>query len=401
MAEGGNASPPGSRTGRNREPARRLRARSGSGIEPVARSFGITPETTAGRVNAEAHAPGIVQSVRAPYANCLAGVYIEHEPTSRLVVRLTGYDAVQPQVYQFGADRLKVSFELGAPQTLAELQRSFNSRFPALVKAVPDFVSGYVDERTGEIVVEVVGNRKASQFADLRKSVSDYFGAPVRIATLDSPVANQAVEGGGHLQFTNPFSLTQNCTGAFTVYQSLSSRYGTLTAGHCNSSSGPYSYVSPLGTPSHTINKVALLDTADTDIGWAYISTSSSDATSRFYDGANYVTRVGTVTKAATNVGDYLCHYGMGSTGKNCGLVVTTSYNPGSICVGGASACNAVFVRVDITGNNKCLAADSGGSWFDVAKAAGIHKAGSNSGTDSVCVYTTIDDISGMGVSLL
>lgn len=316
-------------------------------------------------------------------------------------MRLTGYDAVRPQVYQFGADRLRVSFELGAPQTLAELQRRFDSRFPALVKSVPDFVSGYVDERTGEIVVEVVGNRKAAQFADLRKSVAHYFGTPVRIATLDAPVSNQAIEGGGHLQFTNPFSLTQNCTGAFTVYQALTSRYGSLTAGHCNASSGAYNYSAPTGTPTHTINKVSLLDTANTDIGWAYISTSSSDATSRFYDGFGYVTRMGVVTKAGTNVGDILCHYGMASGVQSCGSVASTAYNPGSICAGGASACNAVFVRVDITGNNKCLAADSGGPWFVGNAAAGIHKAGSNSGTDSVCVYTTIDDISGMGVSLL
>lgn len=214
-----------------------------------------------GRVNAEAHAPGIVQSVRAPYANRLAGVYIEHAPTSRLVVR--------------AADGLRRGSAAGVP------------------------VRGGSAE----------GFLRAGRAADLGRAA-----AAVR----------QPVPGAGE--------------GRTRLRQRLRGR-------------------------AHRRDRRVL-------------------------------------TKSGTTVGQTVCHYGMGSGVQSCGTVGSKAYNPGSICAGGGT-CNAVFVRVDITGNNKCLAADSGGPWFAVAAAAGIHKAGSNVRTDSLCVYTSIDDISGMGVSPL
>lgn len=72
-------------------PANAEQARA-SGIQMMARSFGISPAAAASRMNVEEHAPDIVERIRTQYANRLAGIYIEHAPTHRLVVRLTGLD---------------------------------------------------------------------------------------------------------------------------------------------------------------------------------------------------------------------------------------------------------------------------------------------------------------------
>lgn len=390
------------------------------GIQMIAKSFGISAEAAASRINVEAHAPDLIARIRTQYADRLAGLYVEHEPTHRIVVRLTGSSPVQPEFYQFdnghaGSDQLVVDYQVGAAHTFADLQKRFENGFAALKTRLPMLQSGYVDERTGQIVLEVVADKKtAASLAVAQRQLADnLFGASTRIVPMGRIVNHTPIKGSGHLSFVQSTlggGVSLLCTGAFTVYDnSTPTKYGLLTAGHCQAASGSYTYQeADGGLFSTTLTHVARRFDADTDVGWAMISTNPADAVGSFYTGGTYGWRAqGTpLSKSGTAVGLSVCHYGAATTAGSCGTVATTAYNPGSICgpglgiYTGTSMCNAVYVAVDSVA---CAPSDSGGGWFNfVAPAnfrpAGVHKAGNTS--SGRCVYSSIDDIFGSPLNL-
>lgn len=369
----------------------------------VARYRGISTDAARTRLLVQHAAGPIAERIRAQYANRLAGLYIEHEPTSRLVVRLTGRDAVRTEFHDAGGRNLEVAYVVGADRTFAELQQRFEAGFPALQKRVPEVESGYVDERTGEIVIEVLRDEKSARVASLQSAIGNPFGAATRVVEVEEPLVNQVLQGSGRLNF-NQSATSTFCTAGFIVETIGSPKnYGALTAGHCQAALGSYAYTG-VDLATHTITHVARKFDADTDIGWATIGTNAADVAARFYASIGYRTVIGVKTKAATVVGLEMCGYGT-TTGHKCGEVISKAYNPGSLCgpgvvVGsGTSACNASFIRVDAyAGTGACQAGDSGGPWYELDLAAGIHKAGTSLG--SRCVYTSIDDIANAALNL-
>ena len=120
------------------------------------------------------------------------------------------------------------------------------------------------------------------------------------------------------------------------------------------------------------------------------------------------VTVTGTKTEASTTVGDIVCHYGE-KTGYSCGSVYQTNYAPqGNICAGGPCAATYVAVAPPPAANTiqlACAGGDSGGPWFNVNQAAGVHFAGSSGGTAQgqclITEYTSVDLVSTLGLSIL
>jgi hypothetical protein len=387
-------------------PASAEQARA-SGIQMMARSFGISPAAAASRLNVEEHTPDIVERIRTQYANRLAGMYIEHAPTHRLVVRLTGHQPVQREFYQFGNDQLVVDYQVGAEHTFADLQKRFEHGFAGLKERLPTLQSGYVDERTGQLVLEVVNDqpkvanarpataseREVASSARVAQQqlATNYFGVATRVASIGR-IANQAIKGSGNLDATGV-----QCTGAFTV-KSVSTpvTYGLLTAGHCQATTLNYTEVNTT-TPITALSWVAAKNDAASDIGWASVSTNAADAVNSFYNGSIFVTTGTRITKAGTLIGSSMCHYGRSSisSASVCGTVQSTAYNPGSICgTSGTGACSATFVAVDVSTSTPCQQIDSGGNWYRVDHPAGVHKA-ADPMISGRCVYTSTDDIIG------
>lgn len=355
----------------------------------VANYLGISLEAARSRLNVDEHLAPITGTIREQFANRLAGIYIEHEPTHRLVVRLTGNDLVLPQNFAFGKDKLEVDFEPGASATFAELQKRFDAGFPALLKRLPALRSGYVDERTGNIVLEVLRDPKtpvlARTVAAQQQLADNVFGMSTQLVSVTEPIFNQTVHGSGTLDF-NQGMVPTTCTGAFTVStRSLPVHYGLLTAGHCQSDSGIYNYTEAQGTTTASLTYVTSKFDADTDIAWAETGTSSTSVDDQFLTDFWRHTS-GTLSKASTTVGQTMCGYGAAGLDR-CGTVQSITYNPGSICNG---PCHSVYVRVDAA-TNSCQASDSGGPWADGYLAAGVHKAGTLSG--ALCIYTSVDDV--------
>lgn len=389
-----------------------------SSIQMMARSFGIPAGEAAGRLNVEEHASAIAERIRAQYANRLAGMYIEHTPTAhQLVVRLTGFQPVRTQFYQFdnghaGSDQLVVDYQVGAEHTFADLQRRFEHGFAGLKNRLTGLQSGYVDQRTGELVLEMVSDQPKAANAKLvtaseaaaassaraaqQQLANNYFGVATRVASIGR-IANQAIKGSGNLDATGV-----QCTGSFTV-KSVSTpvTYGLLTAGHCQATTLNYTEVGTI-TPITSLSWVAAKNDAASDLGWASVSTNAADAIKSFYNGLMFVTPTTPLTKAGTLVGQSMCHYGRStiSSASVCGTVQSTAYNPGSICgTSGTGACSATFVAVNVSTSTPCQPSDSGGNWYFRTQPAGVHKAADPS-ISGRCVYTSTDDITNPALNL-
>ncbi|MBI7467571.1 hypothetical protein JEV30_23630 [Pseudomonas aeruginosa] len=360
----------------------------------VAKVHKLSPNYARSILNVEAQSAGIVESIRERYKNRLAGIYIEHYPVHRLVVHLTGSEPVPAQSHKFGDDTLVVEFQPGAAHTVSELVTALKAATQGDVAAsIPGSHGGYVDERTGELVIEVKPSAEAGKepaVAAARSKVQQVLGVPVRIEEAEAAEA-QAVFGSG--------TLGEGCTTGFTVNHAASGLHGVLTAGHCQTASGIDTYTGIDGAAA-TLGQQGWVQNANADLLW-YTGTAGEAFGPWFYADAWRQT-TGRRTQGATTVGATFCHYGKNS-GYSCGTVATVYANPGSIC--GApnynSPCNASFVRVGGT-NVRCVGGDSGGPWFTAGTlAAGIHFAGLPSGVGA-CWYTSTDyAYSDLGLNLL
>jgi hypothetical protein len=355
-------------------------------LPAIAAALNVDPARARSIMNVQDHAAALAEGLRAQYAGRLAGMYLEHEPSERLVVRLTGAQAVSPQFHTFGADTLEVAFVPGATHTVAQLAGALQQ---ALATGLRDTASGihagYVDERSGVIVVEV--DQTTRNPSALAARLERLAGVPVRVDAAPRAVT-QAAYGSG--------SLSSQCTAGFAVNHAASNQNGLLTAGHCDT--GAAQTYSGIDGASHTLNEVALLANANADL--LRLGNTAVAFGGYFYADA-WRAATGRRTRAATTTGAVHCHYGRNG-GYNCGSVQSTVANPGNLCGPNNNvACNAVYVRV--AGSSLfCIGGDSGGPWFTgTTLAAGIHFAGPTTG-GSPCYYTSTDwAYDSMGLSLL
>ncbi|AKE72139.1 TPA: hypothetical protein L6A07_33595 [Pseudomonas aeruginosa] len=364
-------------------------------ILEVAKAQRVSPNQARSILNIEAQSGEIVAAIRERYKNRLAGIFIEHNAEGhRLVVRLKGAELVPKQSHQFGDDVLIVDFQPGATHTVNELVAALNTVTQGDVAAsIPGAHGGYVDERTGELVIEVNPNSEAgkgSAAVVAREMVQKLVGVPVRIEKGEAAEI-QAVFGSG--------TLGNGCTAGFTVNHAASGLQGVLTAGHCQTASGSDTY-SGIDGATATLEQKGWVQNAKTDLLW-YKGTTEEKFGPWFYaDAWRQVT--GRRTQAATAVGASFCHYGK-TSGYSCGVIKTVYGNPGSICgaPNESNPCNASFVGVEGT-DLRCLGGDSGGPWFTAATlAAGIHFAGPKSGVGR-CWYSSTDyAYSDLGLNLL
>lgn len=131
----------------------------------------------------------IGERLREQYAGRLAGIYFDRD-ASRIVVRLTGAEAVEPEEHQLGSASLHVVFYPGASHTFAELNEILNGAAGQIETALPAAHARYVDERTGEVVVMV--DTDAPVTAAEHDDLARLLGVPVRIEAAGRVVAQPA-----------------------------------------------------------------------------------------------------------------------------------------------------------------------------------------------------------------
>jgi hypothetical protein len=168
-----------------------------------------------------------------------------------------------------------------------------------------------------------------------------------------------------------------------------------MTAGHCvdpGVTSGTYYQTASI---SYSVTLGGKRWDANQDFAW--FQNSSHAYYPQFWDGSNLRTQ--TSVKARNAMESLpVCHYGR-STGYSCGVVVTVWYNPGSTYCDG-SPCDGVWGKVADAGtyNIRCGPGDSGGPYFWINAAWGLHSGGhhTQSGEPDDCDFTVLFTAEGL-----
>ncbi len=191
--------------------------------ETYSEQFGVSIDEALNRLALQPIAGEAAQSLETLVPDRLAGAWLEHEPTFKLVVRFVGEDVgLDDAKATVAASDVPVEYQFGAERTLAELDEGEDALALVVAKTYPA-MSMYIDFRAG--VVTLRGPTPIDE-ATLAK-LADAAGVPVA-AELADEVVTLAGYGGRKID-----TGLGGCTTGFSVRDAVSGLTGVLTAGHC------------------------------------------------------------------------------------------------------------------------------------------------------------------------
>ena len=337
-----------------------------------AASFAVSPSEAERRLRAQQASVAATDAIAREFADRLAGISIEHSPTYRIVVLLTGNQPVEDR----SAGDVPIVFKTAAKATHTQAVDAMRKHLIDLRSDLPNARGAGYDQRTGEVVL-LVARADADKFGldAIRTRAEEVSGVPVRIVINQLNETNMSVDGGGRVEGLNLETNRRNlCTTAFVVTNGEAT--AMTTAAHCPDD---LTYVDRDGT-SVELPMIGSWGAAYRDV---QINGSPNSPDPLFYSnrGAGTLRRlVSWRNVASTRAGDFVCHYGE-SSGYSCSTVELTDYAPpGDLCGG---PCSPTWVTVK--GPN-CVPGDSGGPVFSGGIAFGIAK-GVNRASSGQCLF--------------
>jgi streptogrisin C len=337
-----------------------------------AAQFGVAPGEALRRLRAQQASVAATDEITREFTGRLAGMSIEHAPEFRIVVLLTGDEAVADRT----AAGVPIVFRTGARATRAQALEAMRKHLIDLRTDLPGARGAGYDQRTGEVVLLVTaGDAQRFGLAAIRTRAEQVGGVPVRVVVNDLIESNLAVDGGGRVEGISSVTGRRNvCTTGFVVTDGA--RSGVMTAAHCPDE---LTYV------DRDASVTALPFVGQWGLGYQDVQVNLSPAASEphFYSnrGAGTIRRlISWRNVASTRAGEFVCHYGE-SSGYSCALVELTDYAPpGELCGG---PCSPTWVTVKGPG---CIPGDSGGPVFSGGVAFGIAK-GVNRTASGRCLF--------------
>ncbi len=191
-------------------------------IQHYAETMHIGTFEAAQRMDAERAAGKLSARLQREKPETFAGLYIEHSPEFRIVVRFTG-DASR-QLSAYTKDRLYVAET--APRSLELLRATQEEVSDQLVKAGIEFAATI---NTKSSIVEVYVRDPDAVRARLSKllSVADFIHIKETTGFIEP---TNTVAGGRRLEGYQQ----QLCTAGFNVVETATRELGLATAGHCD-----------------------------------------------------------------------------------------------------------------------------------------------------------------------
>ena len=302
-----------------------------------------------------------------------AGLWIEHKPQYRLVVRFQDPSAeARLRTRVSGTALEKVAREVRpAGASLAQLEQR---RTAALQRVKHLGFAVDTDINVQENRVEIYSDRAQPLRAAMAAA---HANLPDRVEVISVPgLARKAVLRGGE-------GDPGFCTGGFTVRSTDGTSLGISTAGHCDN--------------YETFQGVALPMVAEIfydagDVQW-HSACGYMDVSNEFNSGLGYRACTGTRLRSQQAIGTYVCKNGNAS-GRTCGYIQSRTYNPSYIPGNGEDS----YIRVNGYGAILSRPGDSGAPWFVENLAYGIN---SGSISDGDAIYMAIDYLSWVGAAVL
>lgn len=311
-----------------------------------------------------------------------AGLYIEHEPTYRVVVKFT-QDA-KATLARYTSDPVFVAET--APYSLEFLTAAQDELGEQLVKSKTEFELG-LDLRSSAIDVSVRDPAAVSAQLAGFKSANKFIRVHKASGFIE-PTAQ--VVGGGQLD-----GASDRCTAGFNVVNSVKV-LGLVTAGHCVDS---MTYMTGLSVP---LSFVSEMNVGSYDLQW-HMQTSSGVKRTQ----PNVINTPGgpsptmTITSAPDSttlpVGATVCKSGI-TTRYTCGQIADKSAQ--SMWMGQLGT----YIRVH-NAQNKVMTeqGDSGGPVYGTNAAYGIvhGRGGTGTPTRNDLYFMPIERLAGLGLSVV
>jgi len=347
---------------------------------------------------------GFVEKLREEFAGYLAGIYREYKPVHKFVVRLKGDIEIEDRIFNMDGKITLVEFIVNQPHTSDELQKIIDSYYTDLAVSIENMQGVFVDERTGEIVIDVYMKVDDYQIeGELKNVAENILGYPVRINVLRAKLKNSGIVRGG-------VSMALGCTTGFVVKKTGSSIYGITTADHCPN--GPATLTDPNGGGNTLLTYQEEAYSASVDLQW-YTSNINYGGLKAQWKPEFYGEYLNTPTvlkgkqsQSDTSIGDTVCHRGK-TTGYSCGKVSSKKYKP-SVC--GAQVCASTWVAVEpsteVQPTLACAEGDSGGPWFTDTEKLALGTLQTISAFEEIglcfrAVYMSVDKFDTLGLELI
>lgn len=344
----------------------------------IAGRLELSPEDAARALRLQEASVPATDAIAARFAGRLAGISVEHRPTFRIIVLLTGDAPVPDEVVPVAGELVTVTYRSGAAASHTALVQALTT-YQAAIRGSLLLPPGLgVDQRTGELVAVVSRRDVAREGADpLRARLAAWTQVPVRLRVVDDPAMDlSGVTGGMRLLGSVPGGTRRTlCTAGFVVTDGT--RTALATAAHCadaltvRDADGQEQELAFLGQWGWGHQDVQLNASPDAPAPLFFADTRKTER--RVVTGAR--------GRAATRAGDVVCHRGE-RTGYSCAPVELTDFAPaGDLCGG---ACLPTWTTVAGPG---CKGGDSGSPVFLGTTAFGILKGGSYRSDGSCAFY--------------
>lgn len=414
-----------------------------------AERFGVSLEEAMRRVTIMAGTSEQIEAIQQEFNQELSGAYFDNSNNFGLVLRLTGAEARQQRRLERRAIKRDARQERRDARRserqavravdrqgwritdaeLAQAEQVIGSDVSTTVRFVPNARStrraalraierngrqikellpasqstGY-DEKTGEIVVAVVGTENSVAEAT-RSQLATLLGVPTRVEYLAKPVGPTAARGGTALQNA---SGGARCTAGFIGYDS-SNRLGIITAGYCEKlAPGTFTYVDTDGKRYNLITDTSsVVYDSKRDFLFLRFPTGltglpqfigNKGESPRSLTGRRTLASTEAKITDGTPQGSWICFYGVTSSptyGQGCGEVYWKyiDYTHPTASPGTGPSYYATIIGP--TTGLRCGPGDSGGPVFAWQTAFGVVTACSensyNAGKDSVLYYSSTD----------
>jgi hypothetical protein len=353
-------------------PAAGARTRS---LDAYSNQFGVPLAEAQRRIGLQREIGKIGARLESEEATTFGGLYIEHKPAFRAVVKFTADGAAtlarytQDPIYTVETAAVPLKEMADAQRTVYDLLKKAGIESSSRVDVIKGALEFYVADPTAVQLLQSTGALQLPAFVTLHRALS-----------MDTTM-EATVEGG------RPLSGGR-CTSGYTVYGTAapSTRY-LSTAGHC---------ATPLTYNGVTLPRVGVRYQAGTSYDYAWHSTPGfSTLTNVIYDGIDTSQRITYVWPyASMAVGDWVCKWGS-ATGYTCGQIASKTYNAYG---------HAGFVQVHNPDNlNLSDAGDSGAPWYyDVYEEAwGSHSDSADAVNANDAIYMPMSYISAWGHAVL
>jgi hypothetical protein len=291
--------------------------------ENYAQRHGVRLTDAIRRLRAQEESVAATDRLRDLYRERLAGISIQHAPDYRIVVLLTGDAPVDEQAIRAGGMDVPIEFRTGAAASRDQVLDALERHQPAIRAAFPNAQGMGLDQRSGEFVLMLKGDRLGrDEVARIDAEIELLTGVPVRVRPLDRPDVNLAVEGGARVVGVDPADgRTYACTTGFPVTDGA--RAGVLTAAHCPDAATyldvdgtriPLEFVGQWGARTQDVQ----VHVAQAPIG-PFFYADRARRSSRPVAAAR--------TRVSTRAGDTVCRFGE-ATGYSCSEVELTDFSP-------------------------------------------------------------------------